>query len=131
MQSFSRKGRNEMKKIVRLCAIGAIFGLSLSTYALAQDYKKIDAEYAITSKTIVDPPPGEKKDRVLIFIKGLGARDIYEGIPGAGKKSACSEGTLIKSAGDLECMKNVNAGSYVCGVGILLQTGATVSGLTC
>jgi len=120
-----------MNKLMNFLVVCIVVDLCFSNYAFAQNFKKLDGSYAIASKTILDPPPDEKKDRVLLFIKGRGARDIYEGIPGPGKKDVCGDNVFRKSAGDLECTKDVKLGEYVCGIGILLQTGATAPGLGC
>jgi hypothetical protein len=95
----------------------------------AQEFKPITGQYGIASKTILDPPPGEKKDRVLLFIHGSGARDVYEAMPGRGRNDACGGG-LLKSAGGLACSKSTD-GNYQCSLGVLLATGATVQGSVC
>ncbi len=95
----------------------------------AQEYRKLEGSYAIASATLIDPPKNEKKDRVVLFIDGAAAKEIYDGMAGEAKKFACSDEMLLKTSGNLTCTKE--SGIYACHVAILLSSGNTASALVC
>ena len=117
-----------MKKQLMLFVCCVVLGCIADSSA--QEYKKIDAKYTIASKTIIDPPPEEKRDQVLLFLQGSGAKEIFDSMPVPAKKSKCSADVTVKTARDLECFKNIS-GAYHCTVGILLNTGNTARGSVC
>jgi hypothetical protein len=113
-------------------AAKAIFVLGLGVVAtlggaaaLAQTngYAKIGAQFQIIGKDALDPPPGQKKDRVALFLSGDGAKQIYQAMPARAIKSPCEEGMKLKTSGGMECWEN--HGDYQCRVAILLKSGQT------
>ncbi|UMR29226.1 hypothetical protein MJ904_19340 [Massilia sp. MB5] len=113
-------------------AISSLLAISLFLASLqcqAQEYGKLDGTYAIKSATLIDPPSNEKKDRIVMIIKGNAAKDMYDEIPAKAKKSKCDAEMLLKIAGNLACTKESNF--YTCNVAILLRTGETASALVC
>ncbi len=96
----------------------------------AQEFKPLAGQYAIASKSLVDPPPDEKKDRLLLWIQGSGAKDIFESMAGPARKDACNPDLVKRSAGALKCAKHAD-GDYLCTIGVLLTTGSTVKGSVC
>jgi hypothetical protein len=106
-----------------------VFALALlvAAVALAQSsgYTKIGAQFMITGKDLVDPPPGQKKDRLALFLTGDGAKAIYDALPTAPVGGgACEEGLELKRSGGLICA-NHGGRSYSCSVAILLKSGET------
>jgi hypothetical protein len=108
----------------------AVIAIALGPSLMAQDFKKLEGQYAISSKTLLDPPTDEKKDRVLLSIHGLGAKELFDTMASPAKKDKCSGDLQTKSAGGLECSKSAG-GTYQCTVGVLLTTGTTVKGRVC
>lgn len=107
-----------------MAAVG-LTSLVLGGAALAQanGYAKIVAQFQIIGKDALDPPPGQKKDRVALFLSGDAAKQIYQAMPVRAINSPCEEGMKQKTAGGLECWEN--HGGYQCRVAILLKTGQT------
>ena len=95
----------------------------------AQEYRKLEGTYAIASATLIDPPKNEKKDRVVMLIKGGAAKEIYDGILGKAKKSLCNPEIFMKTSGNLVCTKESNF--YACNIAILLKSGETASAIVC
>lgn len=98
-------------------------------FANAQDYRKLEGTYAITSASLTDAPQGEQKDRVVMIVKGKAAKEIYDAMPGKAKKSECDAGMLLKVSGGLACTKESTL--YSCNVAVLLKTGESTSALVC
>jgi hypothetical protein len=117
-----------MKRPLRLLLV--VVAIALGPSLMAQDFKKLEGQYAISSKTLLDPPTDEKKDRVLLSIHGQGAKDIFDTMASPARTDKCSGDLQTKSAGGLECSKSA-AGVYQCTVGVLLTTGATIKGRVC
>ena len=117
-----------MKKPLRLLfvVVAIAFGSSLT----AQDFKTLEGQYAMSSKTLLDPPIDEKKDRILLSIHGQGAKEIFDAMASPARMDKCSGNLQTKSAGGLECSKST-AGVFQCTVGVLLTTGATIKGRVC
>lgn len=104
--------------------------VALGSSLMAQEFKKLEGQYAISSKTLLDPPINEEKDRVVLSIHGAGAKEIFDSIKSVANGDKCSGDLQTKSAGGLECSKSAG-GVYQCTVGILLTTGATTKGRVC
>lgn len=99
--------------------------------ASAQEYRSLEGQYAIASKTLLDPPPGETRDRAVFSIQGDGAKAIYESMGIAAARDQCNDDLLTKSAGSLECSMRVAAGAYQCTFAIMLSTGELSVGRVC
>jgi hypothetical protein len=106
-----------------------VAAISLGSPSMAQDSRSL-RQYAISSKTLLDPPTDEKKDRVLLSIHGPGAKEIFDTMASPARMDECSGDLQTKSAGGLECSRSA-AGVYQCTVGVLLTTGATIKGRVC
>jgi len=101
--------------------------LSIASASPAQrsGYGKLTGEFTIAGKELLDPPPGQKNDRLALFLGGESAKRAYQAMPGrAIKEDACEEGLRVKTAGGLACWHDA-AMVYQCSVGILLSTGQT------
>ena len=121
-----------MKKVAAislcLCVVGAVAVLA------AGRYKPLDATYAITGATIIDPDPEEKKDRVSIYIDGDAAREIYKAMSVPEEPLPCDDDkspNRQKSAGGLTCFHHDKDDAYGCGVAIKLDDGTTKNALAC
>lgn len=98
--------------------------------AQSDAYTDIRAQFAITGKD-TDPPPGQKKDRLALFLSGKGAKKIYDALPVASVNAdACEEGLKLKTSGGLICASHAD-GAYACSVAILLKSGETRSAGSC
>lgn len=121
-----------MQKIIALLLISAI-----SAYALAHSdaFAKLEAEYSITTKDIIEPLPEDRRDRVVLSITGTSAKDIFAAMPVMARQMSCG-GTKnaavppTKVAGGLECTGDEIKG-YVCTVAIMLDSGKTTRGYVC
>ena len=98
--------------------------------ATALDVKPINGTYAVGSATLVDPPPNEKKDRLLLYLDGATAREMYDAMTAPARVSACDPDLRTKTAGALECSRS-KAGDYNCSVGVSLLQGTTVKASVC
>ena len=108
-----------------------VLALGLAGAAGAEDYKPLEAQYKIGSRTVLDPPAGEKKDRVYLWLSGEGAKAMYEAMPGKALKDYCGEdGASAKQAGGLLCTKSRD-GEASCSVAITLDRGRTAPGSVC
>lgn len=117
------KNASLLVAIACLTAIGAL--------GASEGFKKLTGSYMIASKNLIDPAPGEKKDRVALFLEGDAARDIYNQMPGPARKNACSSDLRTKSSGGLICSKDLSRNDYQCTVGVILKTGAVVDVSVC
>lgn len=120
----------------RAAAISLCFCAVAAGAALAQTYPPLHAVYAIIGKTLLDPPPEEKKDRVAIYINGDdSAREIYEAMPVPEEHDLCirDDAGRVKVAGGLMCSRVIKAGkdSYSCSVAVKLDDGTTSIATTC
>ena len=108
-----------------------VAGLSLlATATFAAEPSKLEGQYWLGTKTILDAPRGEKRDRVYLSLSGNTARDIYHAIPGKPARSACDADAWIKRAGDLECTR-LGRSDFACSLAITLEQGRTAPGSTC
>jgi hypothetical protein len=111
-------------RMLRVARFATLLG-ALATPAQAGDYAKIEAQFMITGRDAVDPPPDQKKDRVALFLTGNGAKTIYEAMPGAPVAAdACEQGLKLKTSGALVCADH-GGSDYACSVAILLKSGET------
>jgi hypothetical protein len=117
-------------------AIAALVG-GVAAVALAQTgvFKRLEAQYSIATKDIVDPLPEDRPDRVILSITGQSAKEIYLAMPALGKRVSCDgqgDASLppTKTAGGLECTGDDKKG-YSCSVAIMLSTGKTDRGYVC
>jgi hypothetical protein len=117
--------------------IGAIAIASVSAYALAQSgaFSKLEGEYSVTTKDIVDPVPEDRRDRVVLSITGKSAKEIFDAMPAQALRVSCdgAKNNAVpptKKAGGMECTGN-EAKGYVCTVAIMLDSGKTTRGYVC
>ena len=112
-----------------LTAVIAV-ALSGSASASPDEFKPLEAQYRIASRTILDPPPDEKKDRVAIHIGGRAAADIFDAMP-ATARMVCDDETLrAKTAGGLVCVRSKD-GETDCSGAITLDQGRTAAASVC
>lgn len=98
--------------------------------AHAFDTLPLIGTYAIGSATLVDPPPGEKKDRLFLYLDGATAKQVYDAMEAPARASACDPDLRTKAAGNLECSRS-KAGDYSCSVGVSVVTGVAVKASVC
>jgi hypothetical protein len=115
---------------MKLLALSIITLTICPSLTIAQEFKRLDGQYAIGSKTLTDPPPDEKKDRLLLSIQGGGAKEIFNSIVTIAKADRCDINLVTKSAGSLECSKS-GAGLYQCTIGLSLASGSPLKGRVC
>lgn len=101
----------------------------------AQEVKPGMVSYMLTTEAITDPDPAEPRDRVLLFIEGDAAREIFAAMTVKPAKTDCMgetvpKGEVLKKAGKLECTFD-GKDDYRCSVGLMLKTGATTEGYVC
>jgi len=105
-------------------ALAALALLSVSTAAIAQDgpTANLTGELTITSRNSLDPLPGEKKDRVGLFITGDSAKLLYDAMKTKPAVNVCEDGMRIKTTGALECSRGADD-EYICMIAVMLATG--------
>lgn len=93
----------------------------------ADPYSRLTGDFAIIGEDAIDPPPGQKQDRLGIFLDGDSAKRTYEAMKvKPTNDQVCEEGMLEKRAGGLVCDRYAD-GTYSCSVAIMLTTGETRS----
>jgi hypothetical protein len=111
-----------MERIALVALLTLIAG-----FACAAEYKTMTGQYAITGPTLMDAPADEKQDRVVLFLYGDAARDVYRGMTATAKPQVCApDGSVTKSAGGVECMFDASDDTYVCWIGMRLDSGQAV-----
>lgn len=116
---------------MKIMPIGVTCLLAGAAYAQSFDreFKPLEeARYVIRGKSIIDPGPDEKIDRVAFSITGNAAKEIYESMP-AEPELVCFEPIQQKRAGGLACTKTGQ--DYHCTVAITLDSGETAPGAAC
>lgn len=94
------------------------------------DFRALTGKYAFRSANIVDPQPGEKFDRMVFFLEGKGAVDLFERMPQKAVRSECAGDLVSKTAGDLVCSKE-RSGDVFCSFAIDMRRGRLVNGRAC
>lgn len=117
-----------MPRSAVVAALAMLVGVLAS--AQAMDTRPLSGTYAIGSATLVDPPPGESKDRVLFYIDGAAAKEIYDAMQVEARPSVCDPSLRSKTAGMLECSRSPG-GDHECSIGVLLTKGASVRASVC
>lgn len=117
--------------VARTLALAIVAVTVLSGPGAAEPvFQPLAGEYAIASKTLIDPPPEEKKDRALFFIEGDAAREMFAAMPAPPRRDRCEPDSVTKIAGGLLCSMT-SAGDYLCSFGLLLASGAVTRGSVC
>lgn len=116
--------------MIRLVLAVAAISLIAASPTVAQQ-GKLEGDYRIGSKTVTDPPRGEKKDRVYLWISGKAARDIYNRMSAKPVLTCYTEDVWSKRAGDLECWKTAGIADVTCSVAVTLDRGRTAAGSVC
>ncbi|WP_141100975.1 hypothetical protein [Roseateles aquatilis] len=96
----------------------------------AQEYKSLQGRYAVSGAHLVDPMPGEKRDRAVFFIEGQAAIDMYNGMSQKPAKDRCAADLTSKSAGNLVCSKT-DDNKFFCSFAVSMKDGRTLNGRTC
>lgn len=120
-------------RIATVLSVGFCAALAGAALASASRYLPLDATYAITGESFLDPDPDEKKDRLTLYFQGDAARQVYEAMPGPGERIVCNpeeSSARKKSAGGFSCSGDEKSG-YQCGVAIKLDDGTTDNAFAC
>jgi hypothetical protein len=115
------------KTILAICILAAA-----SSFAAAEElngYSHFSGKYKIGGKTVLDPPPDEKNDRVYLEFDAKASKAMYDSMPSKPTPSACSDDILEKYAGGLMCLKH--GSDYSCTVAITLSSGKTANASVC
>jgi hypothetical protein len=115
---------------MKLFVIGLCCALAVSA-ATATDYRKIEGTYGFATKSIIDPDPAEKPDRLVVYLEGQSAKDVYKRMPIAAVPDPCGSKQRVKMAGDLWCSFDPDAKDYSCSFGLLLKTGRATYASVC
>ena len=111
-----------MKRIVLFSLL-----VLVSSFVAGAEYKSMQGQYAISGPTLMDAPADEKQDRVVLFLEGDAARDIYRGMSAQAKPEVCTpDGALTKNAGGVSCMFDASDDTYTCAIGVRLDSGLAV-----
>lgn len=107
----------------------ALFGLLAMSAGLisASEFKPLTGQYTLTGPSLQDAPADEPRDRVLFFLEGDAARDVYRGMTAEAKPQVCAPvSAVVKSAGGMECMFDKSDDSYACWISVRLDSGEGV-----
>ena len=96
----------------------------------AQEFHSLTGRYALATSNMVDPVPGEKPDRTIMFVEGKAAEDIYNGMPQKPGKDRCASDAVSKTAGNFVCSK-LDSGKFFCTFGVNLRDGRILNGRAC
>jgi hypothetical protein len=108
---------------IALCAVLAVVSGSVA----GAEYKPISGQYAISGPTLMDAPADENRDRVVLFLEGDAARDIYRGMSAPTKADVCTpDGAVTKTSGGVSCTFNAGNDTYMCWIGVRLDSGRAV-----
>jgi hypothetical protein len=111
-----------MKRIALLALL-----VLASGFVVSAEYKPMQGQYAISGPTLMDAPADEKQDRVVLFLEGDAARDVYRGMSVQAKPEVCTpNGALTKQAGGMSCMFDASDDTYTCAIGVRLDSGRAV-----
>lgn len=116
-----------MKRII-VAAMCLIAGLAWADDIVPTDFKPIETKYVLRGESVNDPLPGEKIDRVALWMHGDGAKRIYDAMPDK-PELMCGGEVLWKQAGGLSCGKTGQ--DYSCAVAIVLKSGETSAAMDC
>jgi len=109
----------------KLIIAAALLASSVTSPAQPGSYSKLTGEFVITGKDVIDPPAGQKPDRLGLFLEGESAKRTYEAMKAKPTNGdVCEEGMRLKQAGGLTCARYKD-GTYSCSVAILLGSGET------
>lgn len=107
-----------------------IFVCFAASLTIAGDFRSLTGRYALTTAGLVDPMPNEKPDRVVFFLEGKSAEEMYKGMSQVPTKDVCARDALSKRAGNLVCSR-LDSGSFFCTFGIGLLNGHLLNGRAC
>lgn len=109
--------------------IALSFALAMLAVCVARagEFKPLAGQYVITGPSLMDAPADEERDRVVLFLEGDAAREVYRGMTAPAKSQVCApEGALTKVAGGVECTFEAKDDSYRCWIGVGLGNGQAV-----
>jgi hypothetical protein len=107
----------------------ALFGLLAMSAGLisASEFKPLTGQYVITGPSLQDAPPDARRDRVVFFLEGDAARDVYRGMTAEAKPQVCApDDAVVKSAGGMECMFDASDDTYACWISMRFDSGEAV-----
>ena len=111
-------------------AVALMSAFAIAGLAIGQEFRPLAGRYALTTSNMVDSIPGEKPDRVIVFVEGKAAEDIFKGMAQKPTKDRCASDIVSKMAGNLVCSK-LDAGKFFCSFGVSLHDGRILNGRTC
>ncbi|HEU0225599.1 MAG TPA: hypothetical protein VFR29_09200 [Steroidobacteraceae bacterium] len=121
-----------MQKVVVWISAVAVSAIAMASSGV---FSELEGKYAITTQTLIDPEADSEPDRVVLWLTGKTAKDIFLAMPAAARRIHC-DGTPnerlppTKTAGGLECTGD-DANGFVCSMSILLKSGQTERGYVC
>jgi len=119
--------RFEVSRLLMIAAAGVFWSGSGEAENV---FRPLAGQYAIASKSLVDPPPDEVKDRAIFFIEGEPARAMFDAMTASARRDACNPAALTKTAGMLACSRTPGEG-HLCTFGLSLVTGQPTLGRVC
>jgi hypothetical protein len=116
-------------KFITLAVILVLVSIA-RVLAVAQEFHPVVGRYALTTSNMVDPEPGARPDRTILFIEGSAAKEMYDGMTQKPMKDQCAIDLISKKAGNLVCSK-LNSGKFFCTFGVSLKDGRILNGRAC
>jgi hypothetical protein len=122
------------KRSILVAVFAAAAGVSsVSADAIDHVALPLKGSYLIYSGTLDDTQLPKANDaKVAIEINGPLAADMYRYLgPSAQVKDACVSEEVMRSKGDLICLRNTKTAVTICHVGLNIRTGKSINGVIC
>jgi hypothetical protein len=124
-----------MRSILIFLGISVIVLVLLSPAFAAGDMQNPDrlrGEMFIAGRTLVDPPPEERRNtHAYLTVTGEAARRLFNTMTAPATADLCQPGRRMKSAGHLRCSVGTKPAEAQCDFSIDLSNGMLGAGLVC
>jgi hypothetical protein len=107
----------------------------LAVGAAASDpiYKKIEGEYKIAGRSILDPPENEPQNtHFKMYLRGTAARDLYRAMQVKPIRDQClDDGSMTKIIGGTQCTYRMYSKSHECSLAIDIKRQRIENAIVC
>ena len=118
-----------MNATLQACA--ALILVALWPHVRAADWKPLRGTYAVSARSVVDPPVEEPKDsHFRIQLSGDAAKDLYRAMKVAERRDECT-GAVAKRVGEMQCLAYQRENRYECHFAIDVMRQKIEHGVAC